>query len=466
MSTELIVVAVLAVLAGAAIGWLAAVARTRAAVEGRLQELAAARAAAESAAAELRRQVDVLRGELAQNQQQLQREQTARASAETALAKSQDNLTEQKKSFDESRARLVETFEALAAQTLGKSNVQFLELARATFETLQKEAAGDLSQRQTAISGMVEPMKQALEALRQHVAQVESSRQKAYGELSAQVQQLNESSRALREETGSLVTSLRQPQIKGKWGELTLRRAAELTGMSPHCDFEEQVSAEGEAGRLRPDMVVRLPGGGSIIVDAKVPLHAFLAAVQAKTADEYRAAMGEHARLVKKHIQDLAAKKYPEQFEESVRFVVLFLPGESFFSAAVEQDRELLEYANDRKVILSSPTTFLALLHAVAQGWHQEKLTQSVRETERRGKDLYERLLKFLEYLDDVRVGLDRANASYNKAVGSLESRLLPAARRFQALAAPGGEEVPALAPIETLPRQISVPQENEEEGA
>jgi len=463
MNSAVIVVALVAALAGAAIGWLAAVGRTRTAVDTRLQELTGGRAAAESAAGELRRQVDGLRGELAQSQQQLQREQAARASAETAHAKAQENLVEQKRLFEEARAKLVETFQAAASQVLAENNSRFLELARTRLDTLQKEAAGDLSQRQTAIAGLVEPMKQALETLRQHVTQVENSRQKAYGELSAQVQQLSDTSRALREETGSLVTSLRQPQIKGKWGELTLRRAAELTGMSPHCDFEEQVSAQGEEGRLRPDMVVHLPGGGSIIVDAKVPLHAFLAAIQAKTADEYRTAMGEHARLVKKHIQDLASKKYPAQFEETVRFVVLFLPGESFFSAAVEQDRELLEYANDRKVILSSPTTFLALLHAVAQGWQQEKLAENAREIADRGKDLHERLLKFLEYLDDVRVGLDRANASYNKAVGSLESRLLPAARKFQALAAPGGDEVPSLTPMETLPRQISVPQETEE---
>jgi len=463
MNSAVIVVALVAALAGAVIGWLAAVARTRAAVDARLQELTGGRASAESAASELRRQVDALRGELAQSQQQLQREQAARASAETAHAKAQENLVEQKRLFEEARAKLVETFQAAASQVLAENNSRFLELARTRLDTLQKEAAGDLSQRQTAIAGLVEPMKQALETLRQHVTQVENSRQKAYGELSAQVQQLSDTSRALREETGSLVTSLRQPQIKGKWGELTLRRAAELTGMSPHCDFEEQVSAQGEEGRLRPDMVVHLPGGGSIIVDAKVPLHAFLAAIQAKTADEYRTAMGEHARLVKKHIQDLASKKYPAQFEETVRFVVLFLPGESFFSAAVEQDRELLEYANDRKVILSSPTTFLALLHAVAQGWQQEKLAENAREIADRGKDLHERLLKFLEYLDDVRVGLDRANASYNKAVGSLESRLLPAARKFQALAAPGGDEVPSLTPMETLPRQISVPQETEE---
>ena len=453
----------LAALVGAAIGWLLAGASARAAAENRLREMIAGRASAESAVAELRRQGEALRSELSATQLQLQREQTSRASAETALAKAQENLAEQRQQFEEARAKLVETFQAAASQALGKNNAEFLDLARATFQTLQKEATGDLSQRQTAIAGLIEPMKQTLESLRQYVGQEEASRRQDYGALTAQVQLLNETSRALREETGSLVTSLRQPQIKGKWGELTLRRAAELTGMSPHCDFEEQVSAAREEGRLRPDMVVHLPGGGSIIVDAKVPLHAFLAAIQAKTADEYRTAMGEHARLVKKHIQDLASKKYPAQFEETVRFVVLFLPGESFFSAAVEQDRELLEYANDRKVILSSPTTFLALLHAVAQGWQQEKLAENAREIADRGKDLHERLLKFLEYLDDVRVGLDRANASYNKAVGSLESRLLPAARKFQALAAPGGDEVPSLTPMETLPRQISVPQETEE---
>jgi len=453
----------IAALVGAAIGWLVAGARARAAAQGRLQELIAGRATAESAAAELRKQGEMLRGELAATQQQLQREQAEHASAKTALAKTQENLTEQKQQFEEARAKLVETFQAAASQVLAENNTRFLELARTRLEALQKEAAGDLTQRQTAIAGLVEPLKQSLESLRQHVGQVEASRRQAYGELTEKVQQLNDVSKALREETGSLVTSLRQPQIKGKWGELTLRRAAELTGMSPHCDFEEQVSTAGEEGRIRPDMVVHLPGGGSIIVDAKVPLHAFLTAVQAKTADEYRAAMSEHSRLVRKHIQELAAKKYPEQFEETVRFVVLFLPGESFFSAAVEQDRELLEYANDRKVILASPTTFLALLHAVAQGWHQEKLAENAREIAERGKDLHERLLKFLEYLDDVRVGLDRANASYNKAVGSLESRLLPAARRFQSLAAPGGDEVPSLAPIETLPRQISVPTEGEE---
>jgi len=454
---------VLAALVAAAIGWLLGGGRARAAAETRTQELIAGRASAESAVAELRRQGEVLRSELAAAQQQLQREQTEHASAKTALAKAQENLAEQRQQFEEARAKLVETFQAAASQAMDESNSRLLELALARFDAQQKQAAGDLSQRQTAIAGLIDPVKQALESLRQYVGQEEASRRQDYGALTAQVQLLNETSRALREETGSLVTSLRQPQIKGKWGELTLRRAAELTGMSPHCDFEEQVSVAGEEGRLRPDMVVRLPGGGSIIVDAKVPLHAFLAAVQAKTADDYRAAMSEHSRLVRKHIQDLAAKKYPEQFEETVRFVVLFLPGESFFSAAVEQDRELLEYANDRKVILASPTTFLALLHAVAQGWQQEKLAENAREIAERGKDLHERLLKFLEYLDEVRVGLDRANTSYNKAVGSLESRLLPAARRFQSLAAPGGEEVTPLAPIDTLPRRISVPTEGEE---
>jgi DNA recombination protein RmuC len=455
--------ALLALVFGSLLAWLVASAVLRGRYESRLQELTAARAAAESASAELRRQIESLRSDLATAQQQLQRDQAARASAETALASSQEGFIEQKKTFEEARTRLVETFQAVASQVLAENNTRFLELARSRLEALQKDAAGDLSQRQTAIEGLVKPLTKSVETLEQHLALVESSRQKAYGELSAQVQQLNDSSRALREETGSLVTSLRQPQIKGKWGELTLRRAAELTGMSPHCDFSEQVSTTTEEGRLRPDMVVHLPGGGSIIVDAKVPLHAFLTAVQAKTADDYRAAMGEHARLVKSHIQQLASKKYPAQFEQSVRFVVLFLPGESFFSAAVEQDRELIEYANEKKIILSSPTTFLALLHAVAQGWQQEKLAESAREIADLGKRMYDRLLKFLEYLEGVRVGLERANKSYNDAVVSLESRLLPTARRFQSLAAPQSEEVPSLSPIETLPRQISVSSESED---
>jgi len=446
MNEVAIVLAVLAFLAGALIGWLLA---------------SAARAAAESAVAELRRQGEGLQSELTAVRQQLQREQAARASAETAHTKALENLAEQKRQFDEAREKLVETFQALSSQALGQNNTEFLKLASATFQTLQKEAEGDLLQRQTAIAGLVDPLKTALDKFQDQIAQVESSRQKAYGELSMQVQQLSESSQQLRQETGSLVTSLRQPHIKGKWGELTLRRAAELTGMSPYCDFEEQPSAETEEGRLRPDLRVNLPGGRQVIVDAKVPLSAFLTALTARNQDEYRAAMGEHARLVRAHISQLASKKYWDQFSpDSPDFVVLFLPGESFFSAALEQDRTLIEDAMNKRVVLASPTTFLALLRAVAYGWNQQKTAEDARQIAELGKELHERMFKFLEHFNEVRYGLEKANKAYTQAVGSLESRLLPTARKFHSLAAPAAGELPEVGPIETDPRQLVLPEQ------
>src|SRR5712692_7635791 len=327
----------LAFLAGIALAWALAAARLRARFEAEIRKISSDRAASESAANALRKQLEAVQKELSAERQNLSGEQTRRASAETALEKSRENLQEQRQAFDEAKSKLTEAFQALAASALNQSNKQFLDLAAAKFETLQKAATGDLEKRGVAIQGLLDPLNISLQGLKDQISNLEASRQKAYGELTTQVQQLTESNRELREETGSLVTSLRQPQIKGKWGELTLRRAAELTGMSPHCDFSEQVSMETEEGSLRPDMVVHLPGGGEIVVDAKVPLHAFLNALSGKTADEYRASMSDHARLVRAHVARLASKKYSDQFTQSSQLVVLFLPGESFFSAALEQ---------------------------------------------------------------------------------------------------------------------------------
>lgn len=457
-----LLVAALAFLAGATLAWMLAAARLRSRFEAELRELSNARSASESAAGELRKQLEAVRNELAAARQSLAGEQTGRASAETALEKSRENLQEQRQAFDEAKARLTEAFQALAASALSESSKQFLDLAAAKFETLQKEAAGDLEKRKLAVQGFLDPLNTSLQGLREQIGNLEASRQKAYGELTTQVQQLTESSRALREETGSLVTSLRQPQIKGKWGELTLRRAAELTGMSPHCDFSEQVSMETEEGSLRPDMVVHLPGGGEIVVDAKVPLHAFLNALSGKTADEYRASMSDHARLVRAHVARLASKKYSDQFTQSPQLVVLFLPGESFFSAALEQDRTLIEDAMEKRVVLASPTTFLALLRAVGYGWQQNKLAEDAQQIAELGKDLHERILVFLKYFDDIRAGLERTNKAYNQAVASAESRLLPGARKLKALAAPSGEELPLAEPIEISPRQLAVPEDAE----
>ena len=465
MSSSLLVVlaALLALVAGGIAAWLVAASRPNAKSEEEFRQIGAARAAAESAAAELRKQLDALHAEMNRVRSQLQEEQTARTAAQTALEKTQENLAEQKKLIDEAKTRLTDAFEALASKALRDTNQEFLKLAGENFQVLQQKAAGDLAQRQTAIAGLVDPLKVSLNKFQEQISQVESSRQKAYGELTAQVQQLTESSQLLRQETGSLVTSLRQPQIKGKWGELTLRRAAELTGMSKYCDFTEQLATETEEGRLRPDMVVHLPGGRQIVVDAKVPLHAFLTALTARSQDEYRAAMNQHAALVRTHVSALSAKKYWDQFSPSPDFVVLFLPGESFFSAALEQDRTLIEDAMDKRVVLASPTTLLALLRAVDYGWNQQRTAEDAQQIAELGKDLHERVVTFLSHLNEVGSNLDRANKAFNKAVGSAESRLIPGARKFKSLAAPSGEELPALEPVETAPRQLVVPSPEDE---
>jgi DNA recombination protein RmuC len=458
-----LLVGILAFAAGGVLSWLISAARASAKAEEDLRQLGAARAAAESAAGELRKQLAALQTEVTTIRSQLQMEQSARTAAQTALEKTQENIAEQKKLIEDAKTKLSDAFQSLASKTLSDQSQQFLKLAGENFQVLQQKAAGDLAQRQTAIAGLVDPLKLSLNKFQEQISQVESSRQKAYGELTAQVQQLTESSQLLRQETGSLVTSLRQPQIKGKWGELTLRRAAELTGMSKYCDFSEQPSTETEEGRLRPDMVVHLPGGRAIVVDAKVPLHAFLTALTARTQDEYRAAMNQHAALVRTHVSALSSKKYWDQFTPSPDFVVLFLPGESFFSAALEQDRTLIEDAMEKRVVLASPTTLLALLRAVDYGWTQQRTAADALQIAELGKDLHERVVTFLSHLNEVGAGLDRANKAFNKAVASAESRLIPGARKFKTLAAPSGEELPAVEQIETAPRQIVVPSPEDE---
>ena len=452
-----LLVGLLAFAAGALLAWLAASVYLRAASERRLREADNSRAAAESATGELRKQITGLQSEVTANRTQLLSEQSARTAAQTALQKTQENLEEQKKLIEEAKTRLTDAFQALAARALSESSEQFLKLAGENFQVLQQKAAGDLAQRQTAIAGLVDPLKTSLDKFQEQISNVESSHQKAYGELSAQVMHLTESSVLLRQETGSLVTSLRQPQIKGKWGEMTLRRAAELTGMSKHCDFTEQLTLDTEDGRLRPDLVVHLPGGRRIVVDAKVPLHAFLTALTGRTADEYRTAMNQHAALVRTHVGALSSKKYWEQFTPSPDFVVLFLPGESFFSAALEQDRTLIEDAMNKRVVLASPTTFLALLRAVDYGWNQQQQGEDAQQIAELGRDLHDRFVKFLNYLSEIGSSLERANKAFNKAVASAESRLIPGAKKFQTLAAPSGEVLPGVEQIETAPRQLAM---------
>jgi DNA recombination protein RmuC len=420
-------------------------------------------ASLEGAAQELKKQNEGLQQELRASQRRIEEEQKLRAAAAKDAEAQRANLLEQRRLLDEAQVKLREAFQSLAGEALASSNNQFLELAKSKFDTLQKEAEGDLEQRKVAIQSLVNPLETALKDLRSEVTRIESARQEAYGSLRSEVQILANTNKELREETGSLVHSLKQPQVKGKWGELTLRRVVELAGMVHHCDFRIQESVTTEEGRLRPDLTVCLPGGAQIVVDSKVPLEAFLRAMNAANDAEYREAMLQHAGLVREHIKNLSGKEYWRQFEPTPEFVVLFVPGESFFSAALEHDHTLIEDAIDKKVVLASPTTLIALLRAIAYGWKQQSVAENAERIKDLGKELYDRAVIFADHLSEIAKGLERANKAYNNAVASFDSRLIPSARKFREIGV-GSADIPQLDPIETFPRPLLLTPNSEEE--
>jgi len=408
----------------------------------------------DGAVGELKKQTDALQQALRAAQNRVEEEQKLRASAVKEAESQRENLAEQRRLLDDAQVKLREAFQSLAGEALQASSQQFMDLAKSKFDSLQKEAEGDLEQRKVAIQSMVDPLEKALKELRSEVNQVESARQEAYGSLRTEVQLLATTSKELRQETGSLVNSLKQPQVKGRWGELTLRRVVELAGMSPHCDFQEQQSIDTEQGRLRPDLIVHLPGGTQIVIDAKVPLHGFLKAASASSEAEYREAMVQHASLVRNHIEGLSGKAYWKELDPTPEFVVLFVPGESFFSAALEQDRTLIEDAIEKRVVLASPTTLIALLRAIAYGWKQQLVAENAERIKDLGKELYDRVVKFAEHLSEIAKGLERANRAYNSAIASFDSRLIPSARKFKEMGV-GTENVPEIEPVETFPRPL-----------
>ena len=359
----------------------------------------------------------------------------------------------------QARQELAETFQALSGEALKQNNEAFLNLARSSFETLQAEAKGDLAQRQQAIDSLVKPLHDSLQRYDDQLRQLEQSRQAAYGGLDQHLKLLAESQQRLQSETGNLVKALRAPAIRGQWGEITLKRVAELAGMVAHCDFFEQESITVDGGRLRPDMVVQLPGGRQIIVDAKTVLAGYLDAHEASTEEQRLEGMRRHSAQVRSRMDELSLKAYWNQFAQAPEFVVLFLPGEQFLGAALEHDPRLIEDGFLRSVVLATPTTLMALLRAVAYGWRQERLTEHAEEAGRLGKDLYERMAVLTEHLNDVGQALGKSVLSYNKAVGSLETRILPAARRFKELGISSEKEIPMLDPVELVSRK-SLPYE------
>lgn len=427
-----------------------------------LQQLLRGESEQKAAALGELRQARTLVEELGAVRRELSSESQQRVAAETKLKEAEANLEEQRKLLEEATAKLTDTFGALSAEALKSNNQAFLALAKSTFETIHAQAKGDLEARQSAIDGLLNPLREALGRYEKEASEMEKSRQAAYGSLEEQLRSLASTSQLLRQETGSLVAALRTPQVRGRWGEMTLRRAAELAGMAEYCDFDEQASLWNEAGKQqRPDMIVKLPGGRRIIVDAKVPLQAFLDAAAATTEEDRKALLGRHAELVRMHVAQLASRAYSDLLGFSPEIVVLFLPGESFFAAAVEQDRTLIEDAMERKVVVATPTTLIALLRAIAYGWRQERMAENAQAISELGKHLYERIKTFVGHFEDVGRSLTKAVDAYNKSAGSLESRVLPSARRFKELGAAPGEEIVEINPVDESPRTLAFPEKN-----
>ncbi len=357
-------------------------------------------------------------------------------------------------------------FKSLAASALESNNANFLDLARSTLERYQTEAKGELEKREKAVETLVKPIAESLKQVDDQVRQLEASRAQAYGALSTQVLSLLETQRALQTETGNLVKALREPQARGRWGELQLRRVIELAGMLEHCDFDEQVTVITEDRRIRPDVVVKLPGDKQVVVDSKAPLVAYLAALEAQDEPTRAARLADHARQIRVHIDGLASKNYWAQFKSTPEFVVLFLPGEVFFRAAMDVDPQLIEYGVDRKVIMASPTTLIALLKAVAYGWNQKNLAESARQISEAGKVLYERLCTMTRHFENVGSKLDGAVDSYNRAVGSMQRSVFPIARKFAELdKSLEAGDLEDLQPLEKSSRQLDAPDWRDEDA-
>lgn len=351
--------------------------------------------------------------------------------------------------------QLADAFNALSAEALARNNQAFLDLATQNLKVFQETAKGDLAARQQAVEGLVKPLAEELAKLSGQTQALEKARAESYGQLTEQVKGLLTAQQDLRGETGRLVNALRRPEVRGRWGEVQLKRVVEMAGMQDHCDFyEQEVAADGK----RPDMLVRLPGGKTLVLDSKAPVAAFLEAAEALDDGARGRALERFAQHVRTHIQQLSQKAYWDQFPDAPEFVVLFLPGESFFSAALQQDPALIEYASERKVILATPTTLLALLKAVYYGWRQEALADNARQVSELGAQLYERLAKLGEHWSSVGKNLSQAVKAYNDATGSLESRVMVSARKFEELhVAPEGKKLPELNPVEQAPRALQM---------
>lgn len=449
-----------ALVTGLGIGW----ALARAGAKRALQEAAHAHqnalTAQQTLFADTTRRLDEAQQELQQLRLQLQEVQESAVTVREDNARLRAELTHHKLAvpqqlalLEKAEAQLKSSFDALASAALRTTTDEFLKLADQKLGNVQKEALGDVLKRQHALDDLIKPIRDALVNVDARLSDSEKARIETSAALSTLIKHIGQGQEQLRGATLNLVRALRTPSVRGRWGEIQLRRVIELAGMLPYCDFTEQPSLIAEHGRQRPDLIVRLPGGKTIVIDAKVPLEAYLDATDAQDDAVRDRRMVDHARQVREHMSKLGAKSYWEQVQPSPEFVVMFLPGESFFQAALQHDPELVDFGVRCQVFPASPITLIALLQVVAQGWRHERLAQNAEEIQALGKELYARVSKMTDYLDTLRTRLDSTVKAFNDTVGSYETRVLVSARKFKELGATAGHEIESLQPVDTIPR-------------
>lgn len=373
------------------------------------------------------------------------------------LAAEQRLSEERKQAFSEAREQLAQSFSALSSEALRHNNDAFLRLAQEKLQQFQVQAKADLGEREKAIDGLIKPIREALSKTEEQIRSIEKERKEAYGSLHRHLETMASTQQSLQQETRNLVQALRRPEVRGRWGELTLRRLVELAGMVEHCDFYEQESTAAEDGLQRPDMIVRMPNGREIVVDAKTPLDAYLSAIECADDAERARHLQRHADKVRERVRELARKGYWAQFPNSPDFVVLFIPGEQFLSAAQDIHRSLLEDALRDKIVLATPTSLVALLRAVAFGWRQEVVAEHAERIRELGEQLYTRVATFTEHLTRLGKSLGGSVEHFNKAVGSLERQVLPSARRFTELGIESKKQIDSPAPLENAARTLAV---------
>ncbi|NOY62840.1 MAG: DNA recombination protein RmuC [Gammaproteobacteria bacterium] len=374
----------------------------------------------------------------------------------TELAIEKHSGEEKTIAFDNAQKQLTETFHVLSSEALQRNNEQFLRLAQENFKQHQLQAGSELQQKENAFAALIKPINDALQKTEAQIHAIEKERKESYGSLTQHLESMAQTQQSLQNETRNLVQALRRPEVRGQWGEMTLRRLAELAGMVDHCDFYEQEHTATSEGAMRPDMIVRMPAGREIVIDVKTPLDAYLSAMEANTEAERERHLARHARNVRERIKELASKGYWNQFEKSPDFVVLFIPGDQFLSAALNIDRSLLEDALKQQVILATPTSLVALLRAVAYGWRQQSLAENAEIIRKVGEDLYKRLATFSGHLNKLGKNLGTTLEHYNKAVGSFDRQVVPGARKFTELGISSAKPMESVEPIDKLIKPLN----------